>query len=69
MATRRRTEPLTAAAWEAKRDTIRQLYIDEGKALKEVREVLLQSHRFQVTYDIPARSVHRGGLNANRRAV
>ena len=39
-----------ADEWESKRELITRLYFEEGKTLKEVRQILEQEHNFQPTY-------------------
>jgi hypothetical protein len=42
--------PACAADWEAVKETIRGLYIEENKILKEVIEIMVTKHRFKATY-------------------
>lgn len=41
---------MPAEAWEAVKGTIRQLYLEERKPLKEVIQVMADQHGFQATY-------------------
>ncbi|KAL2269320.1 hypothetical protein VTJ83DRAFT_1504 [Remersonia thermophila] len=41
--------PACAADWEAMKDIIRDLYIDQNKILKEVVEIMLTRHNFKAT--------------------
>jgi hypothetical protein len=41
--------PSSEEEWDVQRDRIRQLYLDEGKILKEVMTVMEHEHAFKAT--------------------
>jgi hypothetical protein len=43
------TKQYTSAEWEAKREIIQQLYVDENKPLHEVMKVMESKHLFKAT--------------------
>lgn len=43
-------EQVPVEAWEAVKGTIRHLYLEERKPLKEVIQVMAEQHNFQATY-------------------
>ena len=59
-------EQVPAEAWEAVKGTIRQLYLEERKPLKEVIQVMAEQHGFQATYvPYPLSPPRHLGLSAN----
>ena len=47
--TRPSREQVPAEAWEQFKDTIRQLYLEERKPLKEVMNIMADKYGFQAT--------------------
>lgn len=45
----REYESLGAVQWERHRETIKELYIDEGKRLKDVADIMKQEYGFNAT--------------------
>ena len=41
----------TAEEWDSAKDVIRQLYVDEQRSLKEVKQELETRYNFRATYD------------------
>jgi hypothetical protein len=42
--------PSCPADWEARKQTIRELYMDQNMILNEVIEIMLTKHKFKATY-------------------
>jgi hypothetical protein len=52
MSAKRRAQRLPASQWANHRQTIRDLYIHQGKTLEQVVEIMKQAHDFHATYDL-----------------
>ncbi len=48
---KRTRKTISASDWEARRDMISQLYLDENRSLTEVMEIMQQTHGFQASYE------------------
>ena len=49
MRSRQATGRYSKAEWEARKETIKRLYLDEDRTLKEVMAVMVQEHEFYAT--------------------
>lgn len=45
--------PTNAADWEAKKDIIQELYMNKNLILNDVVNIMLQTHNFKATYEVP----------------